>query len=230
MKIVILGATSAIAQETARCFAADRADFFLVARDAAKCEIVAADLRARGAAGVRTFIADLADFARHAEIVAWTPDALDVVLIAHGSLPDQHAIDDDAAAQVAAFELNATSFISLATHFANRTKTLAIIGSVAGDRGRRSNYVYGAAKAALHAYCEGLRGRGVTNVVLIKPGWIDTPMTAHMRKNPLFASAAVAGRQIHDAIVAKRAVVYVPGFWRWISFIVRMLPSRLVKF
>jgi len=229
MNIVVIGATSAIAQETARCFAAEGASFFLVARDAAKCAVVAGDLRARGAASVETFIADLADFSRHAAIADAAPNPADVVLIAHGTLPDQRAIDDDPAAQVASFDLNATSFISLATHFANRTKTLAIIGSVAGDRGRRSNYVYGAAKAALATYCEGLRGRGV-NVVLIKPGWIDTPMTAHMRKNPLFASAAAAGKSIHDAIVAGRAVVYVPWFWRWISLLVQMLPSKLVKF
>jgi len=228
VKVVIIGATSAIAQETARCFAAEGASFFLVARDAAKCAIVADDLRARGAAEAQTFIADLADFSRHAEIAA-AAGRSDVVLIAHGSLPDQLVIDDDPAAQVAAFELNATSFISLAAHFATATETLAVIGSVAGDRGRRSNYVYGSAKAALHAYCEGLRGRGI-NVVLIKPGWIDTPMTAQMRKNPLFASAASAGQTIHEAILAKRAVVYVPWFWRWISLIVRMLPSRLVKF
>lgn len=229
MNIVILGATSAIAQETARCFAAEGASFFLVARDAAKCAIVAADLRARGAAGAETFIADLADFSRHAEIANAAPQALDLVLIAHGQLPNQRAIDDDPAAQVASFELNATSFISLATHFANRTKTLAVIGSVGGDRGRAANYVYGAAKAALHTYCEGLRARGV-NVVLIKPGWVDTPMTANMRKNPLFASAQTAGRLIHDAIVANRAVVYVPWFWRWISLIVRMLPARFIRF
>lgn len=229
MNLAILGATSAIAQETARCFAAEGASFFLVARDAAKCEIVAADLRARGAAAADTFIADLSDFSTHAAIANAAPPSIDVVLIAHGSLPDQKAIDDDPAAQAAAFTLNATSFISLATHFANRTKTLAVIGSVAGDRGRAANYVYGAAKAALHTYCEGLRARGV-NVVLIKPGWIDTPMTSHMRKNPLFATAQTAGRIIHDAIVANRAVVYVPWFWRWISLIVRMLPARFVRF
>jgi len=229
MNIVILGATSAIAQETTRCFAPAGASFFLVARDAAKCAVVADDLRARGAAAAATFIADLGDFSTHAAIANAAPQAIDVVLIAHGSLPDQKAIDDDPAAQAAAFELNATSFISLATHFAHRTKTLAVIGSVAGDRGRAANYVYGAAKAALHTYCEGLRVRGV-NVVLIKPGWIDTPMTSHMRKNPLFASAQTAGRLIHDAIVANRAVVYVPWFWRWISLIVRMLPARFVRF
>ncbi|HJW94166.1 MAG TPA: SDR family NAD(P)-dependent oxidoreductase [Thermoanaerobaculia bacterium] len=229
MNLAILGATSAIAQETARCFAAEGASFFLVARDAAKCAIVADDLRARGAADVQTFIADLADFSRHAELAAAAPQSIDITLIAHGTLPDQNAIDDDPAAQAASFELNATSFISLAAHFANRSKTLAVIGSVAGDRGRRSNYVYGAAKAALDTYCEGLRARG-TNVVFIKPGWIDTPMTSHVRKNPLFASAQTAGRLIHDAILARRAVVYVPWFWRWISLIVRMLPAKLVKF
>ena len=229
MNIVILGATSGIAQETARCFAAEGASFFLVARDAAKCAIVADDLRARGAVNVQTFIADLADFARHAAIASAAPASIDVTLIAHGSLPDQNAIDDDPAAQVASFELNATSYISLAAHFAGRTKTLAVIGSVAGDRGRRSIYVYGAAKAALDTYCEGLRARGV-NVVFIKPGWIDTPMTAHVRKNPLFASAQTAGRLIHDAILANRPVVYVPWFWRWISLLVRLLPAKLVKF
>jgi decaprenylphospho-beta-D-erythro-pentofuranosid-2-ulose 2-reductase len=229
MNLVILGATSAIAQETARCFASEGASFLLVARDAAKCAVVADDLRARGAAAAETFIADLADFSTHSAIANAAPAAIDVVLLAHGSLPDQRALDADPAAQAASFELNATSFISLATHFADRTKTLAIIGSVAGDRGRATNYVYGAAKAALHTYCEGLRARGV-NVVLIKPGWVDTPMTSHMRKNPLFASAERAGREIHDAIVARRAVVYVPWFWRWISLAVRMLPARFVRF
>jgi short-subunit dehydrogenase len=108
-----------------------------------------------------------------------------------------------------------------------------VIGSVAGDRGRRSNYVYGAAKAAVHAYCDGLRNRlAESNValVLIKPGWVDTPMTANVKKNALFASAPNAARAIYNAIAARRATVYVPGFWRWISLIVRMLPARLVKF
>ena len=103
-----------------------------------------------------------------------------------------------------------------------------MIGSVAGDRGRRSNYVYGAAKAAIHAFCDGLRGRlaaaGVT-VVLIKPGWVDTPMTGAIKKNPLFASAASVAQGIHRAIDAGRGTVYVPGYWRWISLIVRMLPA-----
>lgn len=238
MKIAILGATSAIAHETAKCFAADGARFFLAARNGEKLAAVADDLHVRGAAEVVTVVADLADCARHAELAAAAGRELDVVLIAHGHFPDQRAIDRDPVAQSFAFNVNATSVISLAAHFANaledgRRGTLAVIGSVAGDRGRRNNYVYGAAKAAVHAYCEGIRNRlaeaGV-NVLVIKPGWVDTPMTARLPKNALFASAASVGRGIYEAVRAGRGVVYLPPFWRWISFVVRMIPSRLVRF
>lgn len=237
MRVVILGATSAIAQETAKVYAEEGATLLVVARNEAKLAAVAADLRVRGADDVETFVADLADRTRDAELLAAAGEP-DVVLIAHGSLPDQRAIDTDARAQTEAFDVNATSVIALAAAFANvlekkRGGVLAVIGSVAGDRGRRSNYVYGAAKAAIHAYCEGLRGRLAESnvaVVLIKPGWVDTPMTRAMKKNPLFASARSVGRGIHDAIRARRGTVYLPGFWRWISLAVRLMPVRLVKF
>jgi short-subunit dehydrogenase len=238
MKVVIIGATSAIAQEVAKLYAAERSTLVVVGRDSARLEAVAADLRVRGAPEVRTFVADLADRSRDHAIVAAAGGDIDIVLIAHGSLPDQRAIDSDADAQVAAFELNATSVIAATSHFANvlerrRTGTLAVIGSVAGDRGRRSNYVYGAAKAAIHAYCEGLRARlaeANVNVLLVKPGWVDTPMTAAMKKNPLFASPFSIAKGIRLAIERRKRTVYLPGYWRWISLVVRMLPERLVKF
>lgn len=232
MRVAIIGATSGIAQEVAKLYAREGASLFLVARNAAKLNAVAADLRVRGASAADTFVADLSERTHDSAIVAaaGTPD---VVLIAHGSLPDQRAVEHDVAAQVAEFDLNATSVIALAAHFANVLEangrgTLAVIGSVAGDRGRRSNYIYGAAKAAIHAFCEGLAGR--IDVVLIKPGWVDTPMTGGMKKNPLFASPVSVARRIHRAIASGRGTVYVPGYWRWISLIVRMLPARLVKF
>jgi decaprenylphospho-beta-D-erythro-pentofuranosid-2-ulose 2-reductase len=236
MKVVIIGATSGIAQEVARLYARDGASLFLVARDAAKLDPVAADLRVRGAALVETFVTDLRE--RHAEIVARAGEGIDVVLIAHGTLPDQRAVDRDPDAQREAFDLNATSVITLTARFANvlesaKHGTIAVIGSVAGDRGRRSNYVYGAAKAAVHAYCEGIRNRlAESNVamVVIKPGWVSTPMTAGIKQNPLFASAAGVARGIHTAIAKKRTTVYLPGFWRWISLVIRLLPGRLVKF
>ena len=236
MKVVIVGATSAIAQAVARLYAAESATLVLVARNEAKVTAVASDLRVRGADDVLTFVADLADRSKDAELVQAAGEDIDVVLLAHGSLPDQKAIESDPSAQAESFDLNATSFIALAAAFANvlkRGSVLAVIGSVAGDRARRSNYTYGAAKAAVHAYCEGLRARlapeGVA-VVMLKPGWVDTPMTAGMKKNPLFASAPSAARAIHAAIRGRKPVAYVPGFWRWISLIVRMLPARLVKF
>jgi decaprenylphospho-beta-D-erythro-pentofuranosid-2-ulose 2-reductase len=238
MNVLIIGATSAIAQEVAKLYANAGATLFLVGRNEAKLLAVASDLRVRGATDVETFVADLADRSRDAAIVAAAGANPDVVLIAHGSLPDQRTIDTDPVAQTEAFELNATSVIALAAQFANvlernRRGTLGVIGSVAGDRGRRSNYVYGAAKAAIHAYCDGLRGRlaeaGVS-VVLIKPGWVDTPMTSAIKKNPLFASAASVARGIQRAIENRRATVYLPGYWRWISLIVQLLPARFVKF
>ena len=233
----MIGATSSIAQAAAAAFAEEHAKFFLVARNAAKLAAVAADLTARGASGVEELVADLGDLAGHPAIVAAAGD-VDVALIAHGSLPDQRAIDRQPQAQIEAFHLNATSAISIAASFANVLEsrgagTLAVIGSVAGDRGRRSNYVYGAAKAAIHAWCDGARPRlkaAGANVLLVKPGWVDTPMTRGMKKNLLFADACGVGRGIHDAIVARKSVVYLPRFWRWISAVVRLLPERLVKF
>jgi len=237
MRVAIIGATSAIAREVANLYAAEGATLFLVARNEASLLAVASDLRTRGATDVETFLADLTDRTRDESLLAaaGTPD---IVLIAHGTLPDQRAVEQDVTALTEAFTLNATSVIALTAHFAKileraRRGTLAVIGSVAGDRGRRSNYVYGAAKAAVHTYCEGLRGRLAESnvaVVLVKPGWVDTPMTAGIRKNALFASSASVGRGIHTAIRRRRGTVYVPGYWRWISLIVRMLPARLVKF
>jgi decaprenylphospho-beta-D-erythro-pentofuranosid-2-ulose 2-reductase len=235
MKIMIIGATSAIAAGVARIYAEEGAELFLVARDATRLEAAAKDLLVRGAKTVETRVADLSDRTNDAALVA-AAGSPDVVLIAHGLLPDQLAIDHDAVAQTRAFDLNATSVIALVARVADAVApggVIAVIGSVAGDRGRRSNYVYGAAKAAVHAYCEGLRGRLAASsiaVLLIKPGWVDTPMTAGLKKNPLFASAPQVARGIHAAIRARRATVYLPGYWRWISLVVRLLPARLVKF
>ena len=237
--VVILGATSGIAQPVARRFAAGNAALLLAGRDAAKLNAVADDLRVRGARRVETFVIDFDDVGRHDAVVAAAQalGRIDAVLIAFGTLPDQVAIDRDPAAQMRAFETNATSVISLGARFANvledaKGGMLAVVGSVAGDRGRRSVYVYGAAKAAIHAYFEGLRGRlhaaGV-KVLVIKPGWVDTPMTARFRKNALYATADAAGAAIHRAMVNGREEVYVPGFWRWILLVIRALPVSVMK-
>lgn len=239
MNILLIGATSAIAQETARCFANESASFFLVARSEQKLAIVASDLRARGAARAETFVLDADDFSRHAAMITAAYQAyptFDVVLVAHGVLTPQAEASENAALTAACMLTNATSVMALVAHLLPRLKQakrghLAVISSVAGDRGRAALYTYGAAKAALNVFLQGVRGEllpfGV-KVLTIKPGYVDTPMTAHVKKSPLFASSARVGRIIYRAI--QRGVsreIYTPWFWRWIMLILRLLPESI---
>lgn len=238
--LLILGATSAIACETAKLFAADKAKLFLVARNADRLEAVAADLCVRGATAVHTFVADLNDFNLHPMILSAATESLgkvDAALIAHGTLPDQRDSERDADKVVAAFRTNAMSVVSLATLLADcfetqRSGTLAVISSVAGDRGRGSNYIYGSAKAAVSTFLSGLRNRLVAAgvaVVTIKPGFVDTPMTAAFPKNALFAPASSVGRGVYLAMLRPRDVAYIPWFWRWIMLVIRMIPESIFK-
>jgi decaprenylphospho-beta-D-erythro-pentofuranosid-2-ulose 2-reductase len=225
---------------TAREYAREGARLFLVARDAERLAAVAADLRVRGAAAVETAVLDARDTARYEPLLDTVEAALgppDVVLLAHGVLPDQSRCEQSVAATLGSIEVNFTATVALLTLLANRlearrTGIIAVIGSVAGDRGRQSNYVYGAAKGGLAIFLQGLRNRlhrsGVV-VITLKPGFVDTPMTAAVPKNPLFASAATAGRAIHRAIERRRDVVYIPWFWRPIMAAVKSLPEALFK-
>ncbi|HEX5036040.1 MAG TPA: SDR family oxidoreductase [bacterium] len=239
-KILIVGATSAIARETARCFAAEKDALFLVARDAAKLEATADDLKARGAERVETFEMDANDFDRHGLILHEAEEilgGLDVVFIAHGTLPDQKACEASFEKTREELSTNFLSIVSLVTLAANDfekkgTGTIAVVTSVAGDRGRPSNYIYGAAKGATSLFLSGLRARLFKSnvaVVDIRPGFVDTPMTASIKKNPLFASPEAVGRGIYKAILKKKDVVYLPGFWCLIMTAIRMIPERIFK-
>src|SRR3989440_3827645 len=204
MRILIVGATSAIAHETAKRFAKDGAEFFLVARSPEKLEDTGNDLKVRGAKRIETFLLDVTDLDRHQEMVETAIsrlDGLDMVLISHGTLPDQQKCQKSVAETLKEFTTNCTSVISLLTILADyfeqqRRGCIAVISSVAGDRGRQSNYVYGAAKGAVTVFLQGLRNRlhksGVA-VITIKPGTVDTPMTASLKKGLLFASASSIG-------------------------------------
>jgi len=240
VRVLIVGATSAIATETARVYAAYGARLFLTGRDRDRLEGVAADLRVRGAAVVATAVLDVTDRRRGAEVMdsAWTAfGGFDVALLAHGVLPDQARCQASAADAVAALDVNFTSTVALLTPLANRFEAaragcIAAITSVAGDRGRQSNYLYGAAKGGLDRFLEGLRNRlfrsGVA-VVTLKPGFVDSPMTAGIRQGPLFVSARRAGRAVHHAIERRRDVAYIPWFWRPIMAVVRALPELVFK-
>ncbi len=238
-RVLVFGATSAIAQAFARRLAARGARLHLVARDAAKLDAVRSDLLARGAAATTTSIADLDDTSRHRALIDEAEAALgtiDAVLIAQGSLPDQAVAQADFEATRAQLATNFLAPVSLLTELANRFEarragTLAVISSVAGDRGRKTNYVYGSAKGALSVFLEGLRGRlhesGVA-VVTVKPGFVDTPMTAHIaKKGALWASADTVAAGIVRAMERGAGEVYLPKFWWAILFILRHLPEAI---
>lgn len=236
--VLIVGATSAIAREVARRYAADGAALVLAARDRVRLAAVADDLRARGAAAVETVPFEADDLDGHAALVdALRQRALDAALVAYGTLPDQGAVEHDPAAVAAAFTTNATSVVALLTRLADVFEaqgrgTLAVISSVAGDRGRPSNYVYGAAKGAVSLFAQGLRARLAASgvrVVTVKPGPVDTPMTAHLPRSPLLADVGAVGARVHRAMARGADVVYAPGYWRPVMAAVRAVPERVFK-
>lgn len=240
LKVMLIGATSAIATATAQRYAARGARLYLLARDAERLALMAGDLQVRGAAAVHTAVCDFgAAFDADALIAAAQRalEGMDLAVIAHGVLPDQSACQQHVAQLRAVFEINTLSTLALLTPLANlmlnqRSGSIAVLSSVAGDRGRQSNYVYGASKAALDVFLSGLRNRlarhGV-QVLTIKPGFVDTPMTAAFNKGPLWATPESIADGIVHAVDKQRDVVYLPWFWRGIMLVIRAIPERVFK-
>ena len=239
--ILILGATSAIAEATARRFAAAGARFYLVGRNAEKLAAIARDLEIRSGRPVQSESLDLDRLDQHPALLDRAAQALggiDIALIAHGTLPDQDACQQSVATTLAAIHTNALSIISLATLLANLFEArgqgvLVAIGSVAGDRGRQSNYVYGAAKGMVGLFLQGLRnrlnGKGI-QVITVKPGFVDTPMTAAFeKKGLLWAQPDQIAKGIVAAVERRRDVVYLPWFWRWIMLLILHIPEGVFK-
>lgn len=237
-RIVIVGGTSAIAEHCARRWLVDQpAALTLVGRDAQRLERVAADLRVRSPqSDIRCVQADFLN----PEAIRVTVESItqsgrvDIVLIAHGSLPAQTECQSDLQSCRDALEINGVSPVLYAEAFAKEMEkanhgTIALIGSVAGDRGRKSNYVYGAAKGLVTCYAQGLQHRfagSEVKVVLIKPGPTDTPMTAHLKgKGAKLASVEEVAQQIVTGIAAGKPLIYVPGKWRLIMLLIRNLPT-----
>lgn len=237
-RLLIIGATSAIATAVARRYAKRGARIFLIARRAQALEALEADLLVRGAAEVAHAVLEVNDIGQHAHTLdlAWSRwGGIDHALVAHGVLPDQAVCAKDVQAALASFDTNARSVLALATDLANRLEAqrsgaLALVSSPAGDRGRQSNYVYGAAKAAVSVLASGLRHRlapaGV-RVLTVLPGFVDTPMTAAFDKGPLWASPETVAADIERALDRGFGSVYTPWFWRWIMLIIRNVPERV---
>lgn len=223
-----------------RPLAEEGANFYLVARNPEKLKAVASDLQTRGAAAVFIRVMDLDDTTAHEAILteaAQKLDTIDLALLAHGILGDQEKAQTSYRETEAILRTNFLSAVSLITWLANYFEsthqgTLAVISSVAGDRGRKSNYIYGASKGALNIFLEGVRNRidrsGV-HVLTIKPGFVATPMTAHLPQNALFAYPAAVGRGILKAIEKRKDTAYVPPKWALIMLIIRSIPEAIFK-
>lgn len=240
-KVLIIGATSAIANACARLWAFEGAALFLVGRNSEQLQLIAADLRVRGAARVEMHELDLNHFDGHEPMLHACFElfgTLDVALLAHGTLPDQKACEQDVTLALQAFSSNGLSVIALLTRLASRFEvqgggSLAVISSVAGDRGRPSNYLYGSAKAAVSTFCEGLRARlfksGV-HLLTIKPGFVRTPMTQGLKlPGPLLAEPDAVARDILRSIERHASVRYTPWFWWPIMQVIKSIPVLLFK-
>lgn len=239
-RILILGATSAIAEQIARRYAERGDQLVLVARDEDKLRLLAEDLKIRGAGKTAWQAIDLNNSEQHINIIENAEKklgGLDMALITYGTLGDQNAGEADFSNALQELQTNCLSVLSLLTFIANRFEaqqngTIAVISSVAGDRGRQSNYIYGTAKGALTIFLQGLRNRlhksGV-QVLTIKPGFVDTPMTRNFKKGLLWVKPEVIADGIVKAVDKKKDVAYLPFFWRYIMLIIKLIPERIFK-
>jgi len=250
--VVMLGATSAIARAVANEFAYRGYNLVLAARDQEENEIIAADLRVRWGASVAALPFEAENYDSHPAFFESCHhilgDAMEGVVLCFGYLAEQAAAQTDPALARRTIDVNYTSAVSIldifARHFEQRPPGTPIsrsassspficgVSSVAGDRGRQSNYLYGSAKAGFSAYLAGLRNRlfhsGV-HVITIKPGFIDTKMTFGKPGMILLAPASKAGKDIFNAIRRRKNVAYVPWFWRYIMVIIRHIPEWQFK-
>jgi decaprenylphospho-beta-D-erythro-pentofuranosid-2-ulose 2-reductase len=238
--IVLIGATSAIAHQLAILFAGKGANFMLAGRNQQHVTSCADDLKSRGAGIVHTCSMNALDPQDAKKVFASAVHSLgeiDCVIIAHGSLTDQARANHDIDYALQEFTINCTSFLGYALAFAEyfekrQSGSIVALSSVAGDRGRKGIYVYGAAKAGISTIMQGLRQRlsaSNVQVLTVKPGFVDTPMTADIPKNPLFASPQSIAKGIYSAIQKKKDIVYLPFFWRWIMLIIKLIPERIFK-
>jgi len=239
--VLILGATSTIARALAAEFGRHRYDLTLAGRDREEMDALAADLAIRYGVEARVRCFDALAFETHQpDLESWLseePDSIVGAVVCFGYLGDHAAAKTDFAEARRILDTNFTGCMSalniIANHFERRRSGfICAVSSVAGDRGRQSNYLYGAAKAGLSVYLQGLRNRlfpSRVRVVTIKPGFVDTPMTFGRPGLFLVASPEYVARSIFKAIQRGKDVAYIPWFWRPIMFTARMIPEWLFK-
>lgn len=239
-RVLIIGATSEIAKHCARIWATRGCKLYLVARDEQRLQTISADCKVRGASQIAKCRLDLNEIEKHSALLEKADDVLggiDIVLIAHGTLSNQNECELSVEKTIIELQTNALSTVSLLTLIANRFEArrsgvICVISSVAGDRGRASNYVYGSAKAMVTAFASGLRQRlnkSNVAVVTIKPGFVDTPMTSGLKKGILWAKPNSVAVKIVRAIENQKTEVYVPFFWMFIMTVIKSIPNKIFK-
>lgn len=241
MSLLVLGGNSAIAKSIAEKFASDKTDIFFAGRNIAEQERIANDFRLRY--GINTWSGrfDAKDYGGHEQFLS---DVLKVmpsvenVIVAFGMLGEQQkaAVDFDHALQI--YQVNFMGSVSILTHLSNYLKEkrkggIIVISSIAGDRGRQSNYIYGSAKGGLSVYCQGLRNelsKYNVNLMTVKPGFVDTPMTYGLKMPKLLLSSPEkVGRIVYKSFRKKKDIVYAPSYWRYIMMIIRSIPEKFFK-
>ncbi len=238
--IVIFGATSAVAQMLARIHAESGDSMILVARNFDRLNSIAADLRVRGAPLVEYLCHDFDNTEQHSELLEGIEKkCADIAkyYFFYGSLPEQKECEASWSSTHNALMTNFLSVVSLLTLIANKVEKetgrgIIVVSSVAGDRGRQSNYIYGTAKGALTIFLQGLRNRlyrSDCSVTTIKPGFIDTPMTRNFKKGLLWAKPEKVAQDIYKAAYKRKDEVYTPGFWRLIMLIIKSIPETIFK-
>lgn len=240
MNILIIGATSAIAKSVGRIYAEQRHSLHLVARNEEMLDELAKDLKVRGATSVSHSVLDLNKFSEHEPMLHSIFEQLghiDIALICHGSLPKQEQVEIDFKQAQKEINTNGLSVISLLTVLATKfiqqkQGSIAVITSVAGDRGRQPNFVYGAAKSLVSTYLQGLRGKLLAHnvrVIDIRPGLVDSPMTAGFEKGLLWSSPESVAMKITKSIARGSHTVYAPAYWRFIMLVVCAIPESIFK-
>jgi short-subunit dehydrogenase len=239
-KILVVGATSAIAEATCRIFAKDGDIFYLVGLKEDRLVSIARDLEIRGAKKAYHQVLDMTNINQHQELLQranMSMDGVDMLFIAYGTLPDQSLCEESNIFADQEFNTNCTSVVSILGVVANKFQEqksghIVAITSVAGDRGRKSNYLYGASKGAVSLFLQGLRNRlhndGVY-VLTVKPGFVDTPMTKDFTKGILWSKPELVSKEIYKAIINKNDILYTPKYWRLIMFIIKIIPESLFK-
>jgi decaprenylphospho-beta-D-erythro-pentofuranosid-2-ulose 2-reductase len=239
-RVVVLGALSAIATATARIYATEGASLVLVARNSGRLEALANDLRARGASHVVTVEMDLEAAAVQAtrHLADWQSSlgGIDHVHVIYGYLGTQEKASSDPIELARITSSNYSTAVLWCEAAANILRaqkhgSIVAVSSVAGDRGRQSNYAYGSAKGGIALYVQGLAhslAPSGARAVIVKPGFVDTPMTDGMKKGgALWASAEEIGRILRRAADKGGPIQYAPGIWRMIMLAIRIVPASI---